>query len=71
MTTVDLTDSPAEAAFRAEARDWLRAHVPARPPYSSGHDTTDQRSACSRASHSRCAAKPSALSREGRGVVGT
>jgi alkylation response protein AidB-like acyl-CoA dehydrogenase len=29
--TVDLTDTPAEAAFRARAREWLRANVPARP----------------------------------------
>ncbi|GAB3137153.1 acyl-CoA dehydrogenase family protein [Micromonospora sonneratiae] len=28
---MDLTDTPAEAAFRAEARDWLRANVPAEP----------------------------------------
>ncbi|GAA3455505.1 acyl-CoA dehydrogenase family protein [Dactylosporangium matsuzakiense] len=28
---IDLTDTPAEAAFRAEARDWLRASVPAEP----------------------------------------
>jgi alkylation response protein AidB-like acyl-CoA dehydrogenase len=28
---VDLTESPAEAAFRAEARDWLAANVPSRP----------------------------------------
>jgi alkylation response protein AidB-like acyl-CoA dehydrogenase len=31
MTGVDLTDTPAEAALRAEARDWLRANVPADP----------------------------------------
>jgi alkylation response protein AidB-like acyl-CoA dehydrogenase len=30
--TIDLTDTPAEAAFRAEAREWLRAHVPASLP---------------------------------------
>jgi alkylation response protein AidB-like acyl-CoA dehydrogenase len=30
--TVDLTDTPAEAAFRAEARAWLRANVPATLP---------------------------------------
>ncbi len=42
-----------------------------RPPYSSGQDTTDQRSACSCASHSRCAAKPSRVSREGSGAAGT
>jgi alkylation response protein AidB-like acyl-CoA dehydrogenase len=29
--TVDLTDTPAEAAFRAQARAWLRANVPDRP----------------------------------------
>jgi alkylation response protein AidB-like acyl-CoA dehydrogenase len=28
---VDLTESPAEAAFRAEARDWLAVNVPAHP----------------------------------------
>jgi len=28
---MDLTPSPAEEAFRAEARAWLRAHVPAEP----------------------------------------
>ena len=28
---MDLTDTPDEAAFRAEARAWLRANVPARP----------------------------------------
>ena len=26
--TIDLADTPGEAAFRAEAREWLRAHVP-------------------------------------------
>src|SRR3954454_19828694 len=31
MTTVDLTHSPADEAFRAEARSWLHAHVPASP----------------------------------------
>ena len=36
-----------------------------RPPYSSGHDTTDQRSAASSASQARWASKPSAVSREG------
>ena len=30
--TIDLTDTPAEAAFRAEARAWLRANVPAALP---------------------------------------
>ncbi|GAA1033729.1 acyl-CoA dehydrogenase family protein [Virgisporangium ochraceum] len=30
--TIDLTDTPAEAAFRASARDWLRAHVPSGLP---------------------------------------
>ncbi|MFC5181648.1 acyl-CoA dehydrogenase family protein [Actinomadura harenae] len=29
---MDLDFSPAHEAFRAEARDWLRAHVPAEPP---------------------------------------
>ncbi|MDQ7903750.1 acyl-CoA dehydrogenase family protein [Phytohabitans sp. ZYX-F-186] len=29
--TVDLTDTASEAAFRAEARAWLRANVPAQP----------------------------------------
>ena len=29
--TVDLTHSPADEEFRAEARAWLRAHVPRRP----------------------------------------
>ncbi|GGM88152.1 acyl-CoA dehydrogenase [Streptomyces fuscichromogenes] len=29
--TVDLTHSPADEEFRAEARTWLRAHVPRRP----------------------------------------
>ena len=29
--TVDLTHSPADEEFRAEARAWLRAHVPERP----------------------------------------
>ncbi|HKS98260.1 MAG TPA: acyl-CoA dehydrogenase family protein [Rugosimonospora sp.] len=32
---MDLTDSPREAEFRAQARDWLRANVPA-PPLPSG-----------------------------------
>src|SRR3954447_23867169 len=36
------------------------------PAYSSGHATTDQRASAIRRSHSRCAAKPSAVSREGR-----
>jgi alkylation response protein AidB-like acyl-CoA dehydrogenase len=31
MTTVDLRDSEREAAFRAEARAWLRANVPDEP----------------------------------------
>lgn len=31
MVTVDLTHSPADEAFRAEARGWLRAHVPSDP----------------------------------------
>ncbi|GAA4250421.1 acyl-CoA dehydrogenase family protein [Dactylosporangium darangshiense] len=31
MTRVDLSDTPAEAAFREEARAWLRANVPATP----------------------------------------
>src|SRR5689334_16525094 len=31
MSAVDLTDTPAEAEFRAEARAWLRANVPAEP----------------------------------------
>ncbi len=42
-----------------------------RPPYSSGQDTAAQRPACSRASHARCAAKPSRVSSEGRGEAGT
>jgi alkylation response protein AidB-like acyl-CoA dehydrogenase len=29
--TIDLLDTPAEAEFRAAARDWLRTHVPAEP----------------------------------------
>ena len=29
--TIDLTDTGAEAAFRAEAREWLRANVPVEP----------------------------------------
>ncbi|WP_216588820.1 acyl-CoA dehydrogenase family protein [Streptomyces brasiliscabiei] len=29
---MDLTHSPADETFRAEARAWLRAHVPAEPP---------------------------------------
>ena len=29
--TIDLTDTAAEAEFRAAAREWLRANVPARP----------------------------------------
>ena len=37
-----------------------------RPPYCSGHDTTDQRSADMVCSHRRWASKPSAVSREGR-----
>ena len=36
-----------------------------RPPYSSGHDTTDQRSAASSASQARWASKPSAVSSDG------
>src|SRR3954469_17552551 len=31
MATVDLTHSPADEDFRAEARSWLHAHVPASP----------------------------------------
>jgi alkylation response protein AidB-like acyl-CoA dehydrogenase len=31
MTPVDLRDTPEEAAFRAGARDWLRANVPPEP----------------------------------------
>ena len=31
MTSVDLRDTPEEAAFRAESREWLRANVPATP----------------------------------------
>ncbi len=37
-----------------------------RPPYSSGHDTTDQRSANMVRSHSRWASNPSAVSSDGR-----
>ncbi len=37
-----------------------------RPPYSSGHDTTDHRSANMVRSHARWASKPSAVSRDGR-----
>jgi alkylation response protein AidB-like acyl-CoA dehydrogenase len=33
--TIDLTDTPAEAAFRASVRQWLRSRVPA-PPLPSG-----------------------------------
>ncbi|HTW99080.1 MAG TPA: acyl-CoA dehydrogenase family protein [Acidimicrobiales bacterium] len=36
---MDLTDTPEEAAFRAEAREWLESHVP-RPALPSG-DTRD------------------------------
>jgi alkylation response protein AidB-like acyl-CoA dehydrogenase len=34
-TGIDLRDSPSQAAFRGQARDWLRANVPA-PPLASG-----------------------------------
>jgi alkylation response protein AidB-like acyl-CoA dehydrogenase len=36
---IDLRDSPPQAAFRGQARDWLRANVPS-PPLASG-DTRD------------------------------
>ena len=42
-----------------------------RPPYSTGQLTTDQRSSNMVRSQARWASKPSAVSREGRGSVGT
>ncbi len=42
-----------------------------RPPYSTGQLTTDQRSSNMVRSQARCASKPSAVSREGRGSAGT
>src|ERR1700677_802558 len=42
-----------------------------RPPYSTGQLTTDQRSSYMVRSQARWASKPSAVSREGRGSVGT
>lgn len=42
-----------------------------RPPYSFGHDTTAQRFAKSFFSHSTWSAKPSRVSPDGSGVLGT
>ncbi|CAM5707079.1 hypothetical protein SMICM304S_07533 [Streptomyces microflavus] len=42
-----------------------------RPPYSSGQERADHPPPYSSASHSRCAANPSAVSREGSGRAGT
>ncbi len=61
----------APAAQYSSSKTSHRSRSAPRPPYSCGQDTTDQRSACSRASHARCAAKPSAVSSEGRGPAGT
>ncbi|CAM5538896.1 hypothetical protein SCALM49S_08912 [Streptomyces californicus] len=42
-----------------------------RPPYSSGQETADHPPPYSSASHARCAANPSLVSREGSGRSGT
>src|ERR1700691_4757713 len=40
-----------------------------RPPYSSGHDTTDQRASSMTRSQARWASNPSAVSSDGKGPV--
>ncbi len=66
-----LTRPGAPAAKYSSSKTSQRRIELPRPPYSSGQDTTDQRSAASAASHSRWAANPSAVSRDGSGAGGT
>ena len=59
---MDFNDSPAEAAFRAEARDWLAAHAPAHE-LAAGTKMPDTRSA------SRCAADHRRLHRSAKAIT--